>query len=151
MKTIAVDPLVVMARLDTILERINRLKSLEQLTEGQFLVDETLQSAVERNLQIIAQAIIDICTHLVAHNHWGSPRTYSDVVKVIANKNIYFFFIMITITMMMTAAPPTPTINIKFSEMKSPIPVPVPVLVSVVSTALTLTVTTSDALIPLAS
>jgi len=87
-KIVAVDPLVVKARLDTILERINRLRGFEQLTEEQFLADETMQSAVERNLQIIAQAIIDICTHLVAHNHWGSPRTYSDAVGVIAKQNV---------------------------------------------------------------
>lgn len=88
MNIIAVDPLVVKARLDTILERITRLRIVEQLSEDQFLVDETTQSAVERNLQIIAQAIIDICTHLVAHNHWGSPETYSDAVRVIAKHKV---------------------------------------------------------------
>ncbi len=88
MNIIAVDPLVVKARLDTILERITRLRIVEQLSEDQFWVDETTQSAVERNLQIIAQAIIDICTHLVAHNHWGSPGTYSDAVRVIAKHKV---------------------------------------------------------------
>lgn len=88
MNIIAVDPLVVKARLDTILERITRLRIVEQLSEDQFGVDETTQSAVERNLQIIAQAIIDICTHLVAHNHWGSPETYSDAVRVIAKHKV---------------------------------------------------------------
>ena len=88
MNIIAVDPLVLKARLDTILERITRLRIVEQLSEDQFWVDETTQSAVERNLQIIAQAIIDICTHLVAHNHWGSPGTYSDAVRVIAKHKV---------------------------------------------------------------
>ena len=88
MNIIAIDPLVVKARLDTILERITRLRIVEQLSEDQFQVDETTQSAVERNLQIIAQAIIDICTHLVAHNHWGSPGTYSDAVRVIAKHKV---------------------------------------------------------------
>ena len=88
MKIVAVDPLVVKLRLDTILERISRLKEIEQMTEKQFLLDQTMQSAAERNLQIIAQAMIDICTHLVAHNHWGSPETYSDAVRIISNHNI---------------------------------------------------------------
>lgn len=88
MNIIAIDPLVVKARLDTILERITRLRIVEQLSEDQFRVDETSQSAVERNLQIIAQAIIDICTHLIAHNHWGSPGTYSDAVRVIAKHKV---------------------------------------------------------------
>ncbi len=88
MNIIAIDPLVVKARLDTILERITRLRIVEQLSEDQFRVDETSQSAVERNLQIIAQAIIDICTHLVAHNHWGSPGTYGDAVRVIAKHKV---------------------------------------------------------------
>jgi len=87
-KRIAVDPLIVKLRLDTILERVSRLTSIEQMAEEQFLLDETMQSVAERNLQIIAQAIIDICTHLVAHNHWGSPKAYSDAVKAIAQHNI---------------------------------------------------------------
>ena len=86
--TIAVDPLVVKARLDIILERVTRIKQIETLTEEKFLADEIMQSAVERNLQIIAQAIIDICTHLIAHNHWGSPKSYSDAVVVVANHKV---------------------------------------------------------------
>jgi len=85
---VAVDPLVVKLRLDTILERISRLKTIQKLTEEQFLSDEIMQSFAERNLQIIAQAVIDICTHLVAHNHWGSPKTYTDAVKVVAHHKI---------------------------------------------------------------
>jgi len=87
-KIVAVDPLVVKLRLDTILERISRLKAIEDMTEEQFLSDGIMQSFAERNLQIIAQAVIDICTHLVAHNHWGYPKSYSDAVKVIANHKI---------------------------------------------------------------
>ncbi len=88
MKIVTVNPLVVKLRLDTILERISRLKGFAHMTEEEFFHDETMQSAAERNLQIIAQAIIDICTHLVAHNHWGSPKTYSDAVKVISRHNV---------------------------------------------------------------
>ncbi|TFG34812.1 DUF86 domain-containing protein [Candidatus Thorarchaeota archaeon] len=40
---------------------------------------------------MFAQAIIDICTHLVAHNHWGSPKSYSEAVKIIANHKIIDF------------------------------------------------------------
>jgi len=85
---VAVDPLVVKLRLDTILERISRLKTIQEMTEEQFLSDGIMQSFAERNLQIIAQAIIDICTHLVAHNHWGCPETYSDAVRVVSKHNV---------------------------------------------------------------
>ena len=88
MTIVAVDPLVVKLRLDTILERISRLKTIQEMTEEQFLSDGIMQSFAERNLQIIAQAVIDICTHLVAHNHWGSPKTYNDAVKVVAHHKI---------------------------------------------------------------
>ncbi len=84
----AVDPLVVKARLDIIIERITRIKHIETMTQEQYLKDQLLQGAIERNLQIIAQAIIDICTHLVAHNHWGSPKSYTDAVTIVANNNV---------------------------------------------------------------
>ncbi|TFG11246.1 MAG: DUF86 domain-containing protein [Promethearchaeota archaeon] len=84
----AVDPLIVKARLDIILERVTRIKHIETMTQEQYLKDELLQSAIERNLQIIAQAIIDICTHLIAHNHWGSPKSYAGAVTIIANHKV---------------------------------------------------------------
>ncbi|TFG27520.1 DUF86 domain-containing protein [Candidatus Thorarchaeota archaeon] len=84
----AVDPLIVKVRLDIILERVTRIKQIETMTEEQYLKDELLQGAIERNLQIIAQAIIDICTHLVAHNHWGSPKSYAGAVTIVANHQV---------------------------------------------------------------
>jgi uncharacterized protein YutE (UPF0331/DUF86 family) len=84
----AVDPLIVKVRLDIILERVTRIKHIETMTEEQYLKDNLLQGAIERNLQIIAQAIIDICTHLVAHNHWGSPKSYTGAVTIVANHKV---------------------------------------------------------------
>ncbi|RLI53807.1 MAG: hypothetical protein DRO87_11080 [Candidatus Thorarchaeota archaeon] len=85
---VAVDPLVVKTRLDLILERVTSLRRIEAFTEDQFLADKDMQSIAERNLQVIGQAIIDICTHLVAHNHWGAPKSYSEVLRVVANHKI---------------------------------------------------------------
>lgn len=88
MRKVAIDPLVVKSRLVIILERIDRLKDIAILSEEQFLSNEIMQSVAERNLQIIAQVIINICTHLVAHNHWGSPKSYSDSVKLVSKHKV---------------------------------------------------------------
>ncbi|TFG34806.1 hypothetical protein EU527_01785 [Candidatus Thorarchaeota archaeon] len=46
--SMAVDPLVVKARLDIILERVTRIKRIETITQEQYLKDELLQGAIER-------------------------------------------------------------------------------------------------------
>ncbi|MDF1538803.1 MAG: DUF86 domain-containing protein [Candidatus Thorarchaeota archaeon] len=83
-----VDPHVVKLRLDMILSHIEELKEVSQNAEDSFLSNSILRRATERSLQLIAQAIIDICTHIVAHNHWGAPQTYSDTVREVSNRGM---------------------------------------------------------------
>ncbi len=83
-----VDPQIVKLRLDMILSHIEELREVSETTEDSFLSNGILRRATERSLQLIAQAIIDICTHIVAHNHWGAPKTYSDTVREVSNRGV---------------------------------------------------------------
>ena len=88
MKHITVDPHIVKLRLDKIRIGIKQLQAVHDISEEEFISNWMIHRATERNLQIIAQAIIDICTHLVAHNHWGTPETYSDAVRIVSQQNV---------------------------------------------------------------
>ena len=88
MKKMTVDPHIVKLRLDKILSIIEELKSVSAMSEDEFLDDGKTLRATERCLQIVAQAIIDVCTHLVAHNHWGAPKSYGDAVMIISRHKV---------------------------------------------------------------
>jgi len=70
------DPQIIELRLDKILTSIEILK------------DRIIQLATQRSLQIAAQSVIDVSTHLVAHNHWGTPKSYKDSVDIISKNGV---------------------------------------------------------------
>lgn len=82
------DPQIIKLRLDKILTSIEILKKTSDLSIEAFLKDRIVQLATERSLQIAAQSVIDISTHLVAHNHWGTPKSYKDSVDIISKNGI---------------------------------------------------------------
>lgn len=82
------DPQIIKLRLDKILTSIEILKKTSDLSIEAFLKDRIIQLATERSLQIAAQSVIDISTHLVAHNHWGTPKSYKDSVDIISKNGI---------------------------------------------------------------
>lgn len=82
------DPQMIKLRLDKILTSIEILKKTSDLSIEDFLKDRIIQLATERSLQIAAQSVIDISTHLVAHNHWGTPKSYKDSVDIISKNGV---------------------------------------------------------------
>ena len=88
MNGLTFDPQLIKLRLDKILTSIELLKKTSDLSIEDFLKDRIIQLATERSLQIAAQSVIDISTHLVAHNHWGTPKSYKDSVDIISKNGI---------------------------------------------------------------
>lgn len=88
MNGLTFDPQIIKLRLDKILTSIEILKKTSDLSIEAFLKDRIIQLATERSLQIAAQSVIDISTHLVAHNHWGTPKSYKDSVDIISKNGV---------------------------------------------------------------
>lgn len=88
MNGLTFDPQMIKLRLDKILTSIEILKKTSDLSIEDFLKDRIIQLATERSLQIAAQSVIDISTHLVAHNHWGTPKSYKDSVDIISKNGV---------------------------------------------------------------
>lgn len=88
MNGLTFDPQLIKLRLDKILTSIELLKKTSDLSIEDFLKDRIIQLATERSLQIAAQSVIDISTHLVAHNHWGTPKSYKDSVDIISKNGV---------------------------------------------------------------
>jgi uncharacterized protein YutE (UPF0331/DUF86 family) len=58
------------------------------MSKTDFEDDYDSQLISERALQIIAQAILDIGNHLIAHHGWGKPESYREVITILVKRNI---------------------------------------------------------------
>ncbi|MGQ4871010.1 MAG: type VII toxin-antitoxin system HepT family RNase toxin [Candidatus Thorarchaeota archaeon] len=75
-------------RLDRILEMINRIEPILRDGIEDYRRDLMKQAALERYLQVAAQAVIDIATHIVAVRYLGSPTSYADAVISLGREHI---------------------------------------------------------------
>jgi uncharacterized protein YutE (UPF0331/DUF86 family) len=59
-----------------------RLESLGSMDDAAFLADPASRDSARYQLIVLAEASIDICTHLAAR-HGRAPETYADCFKVL--------------------------------------------------------------------
>ncbi|HDD67005.1 MAG TPA: DUF86 domain-containing protein [Candidatus Thorarchaeota archaeon] len=83
-----IDTDVVRLRLDRILETINRIEPIVRDGIEDYRGNFMKQAALERYLQVAAQAVIDIATHIVAVRHLGAPTSYADAVISLGREHI---------------------------------------------------------------
>ena len=65
------------------LEGIRRTHS-----KAQFLKDETIQAVTERNIQIAVQAVMDICSHVVADMKLELPDEHKQAFAILAKNKV---------------------------------------------------------------
>lgn len=59
---------------------------LNKISDG--FQKEINQLAIERCLQLSAQAMADIGSHIIVQNGWSPPNTYSNIIKLLGEKKI---------------------------------------------------------------
>ncbi|MFX1566656.1 MAG: DUF86 domain-containing protein [Promethearchaeota archaeon] len=84
----AIDTIVLKLRLDKILELLPHLKEIQKKGKKAYTESRILQLATERQLQIAAQAVVDIATHIIAHKNWGAPESYTEAITLIATNRV---------------------------------------------------------------
>jgi uncharacterized protein YutE (UPF0331/DUF86 family) len=75
-----VNQAAVLERLAALQDYIDKLRPFQSLSEIELTVAENYATywAVQRGLELAAQCIIDIATHLQAALHLGSPHEYRE-------------------------------------------------------------------------
>lgn len=82
------DKTVILLRLKIIQNCHEKIILILEKSLDAFLEDDISQLAIERCLQLSAQAMADIGSHLIANSGWSVPNTYSEIIVVLANKKI---------------------------------------------------------------
>lgn len=69
-------------------QELKDLDGLCQAGKERFLSDNIFQAAATHMLQVTIEALLDICTHIIAGEGWGLPKSYTETVTVAARDGI---------------------------------------------------------------
>ena len=58
------------------------LEDFKDIEPDVFASDPVKSAAAVRMLQVVMEAMLDICCHIIARNGWGMPTTYCEVVSI---------------------------------------------------------------------
>lgn len=83
-----VDKEKVELRLMKLEQALRKLKELAKHPWEEYARDESLRDRAERNLQIAAQACIDIANHIIADRGYRTPQGYSESFTVLLDEGI---------------------------------------------------------------
>ena len=83
-----VDREVIAPRIAKIRELLRHLTRLETVSREAFLASTIEQHAVERELQVVIEACLDIGHHVIAREGLRRPRDYRDVFTVLHESGI---------------------------------------------------------------
>jgi len=67
-------------RLDELVERLARLRTLQNEPRSAFAADPFLRDIAERNLEIAAQCCIDLANRIISLEHVQKPTDYADAI-----------------------------------------------------------------------
>ena len=79
-----VDEELIRRKLLSVEKHVSAIKKIVNVPLSEIEEDLHNQLIIERLFEIIAQSIIDICTHVVSRESDEIPRTYSDCMKKLA-------------------------------------------------------------------
>jgi uncharacterized protein YutE (UPF0331/DUF86 family) len=63
-------------------ENIKLLEQFKEMDQDQFTSDPITESAALRMLQVSIEAMLDICSHIIAREGWGLAKTYVEIVEL---------------------------------------------------------------------
>jgi len=79
---------IIQRRLSKLEQSLRKLKDLSCVSLEDYLKSEAIQDRVERNLQIAAQACIDIGSHVVADREYRTPSGYGDIFNILQEEGL---------------------------------------------------------------
>ncbi|MHA1265358.1 MAG: type VII toxin-antitoxin system HepT family RNase toxin [Candidatus Helarchaeota archaeon] len=79
---------VIEAKLKKLEEILGILEQLRAEPKEKLKEDPIFYSALERNLEIAIQSILDIGNHLIAIKKWRTPKNYKDIIKILGEKGV---------------------------------------------------------------
>ncbi|KNZ68922.1 hypothetical protein Tfer_2410 [Thermincola ferriacetica] len=83
-----VDKEKVEQRLIKLEQAVRKLKEIAMCSWDEYSNNEALRDRAERNLQVAAQACIDIANHIIADRGYRTPQGYADSFAVLSEEGL---------------------------------------------------------------
>lgn len=84
-----VDSSVILKRIGRIRKCVATLETIRRThSKQQFLADEMIQAAAERNIQVAIQSVLDICNHVVADMKLEVPDEEKQAFQILASHKV---------------------------------------------------------------
>ncbi|MBI2188429.1 MAG: DUF86 domain-containing protein [Acidobacteria bacterium] len=83
-----VDPQILATRIAKIREELRRLGRLDTVSRDEFLASSVQQHAVERELEVIIGACLDIGHHVISREGLRRPNDYREVFTILREAGI---------------------------------------------------------------
>lgn len=71
-------------KLQFIRQNLRELQQFAEMDLEEFENNSLYEAAATRMLQIAIEALLDICTHIIAREGWGLPKTYVESIEMAA-------------------------------------------------------------------
>ncbi len=79
---LAVDKDKLRQKLQFMREELTHLRHFQDMDYEEFSREVINEHAATRMLQVLIEAMLDLCAHLVAREGWGLPKSYTDLVTL---------------------------------------------------------------------
>mgnify|MGYP002406428873 FL=1 len=84
----AIDKNKLRQKLQFMRENIAHLRYFQEMTLEEFSREVINEYAATRMLQIIIEAMLDICAHIIAREGWGLPKSYGELVALASQHDL---------------------------------------------------------------
>jgi len=78
----SVDQEKIRQKLHFIRENLTHLEQFKGMEAGSLKSDHIKEAAAIRMLQVVIEAVLDICSHVITREGWGLPKSYLESVEL---------------------------------------------------------------------
>jgi len=75
-------------KIQVIRKHKERIEKLEELTLAEFENDDLYEPAAVRMVQVMVESVLDICSHIIAREGWGTPKTFEEIIQIVAENEL---------------------------------------------------------------
>ncbi len=84
----SVDQEKIRQKLHFMRENLARLEQLKGMEPDQLKSDYITEAAAIRMLQVVIEAMLDICAHVISREGWGLPKSYLETIELAVSNDL---------------------------------------------------------------
>lgn len=67
---------------------LKKLKTFQEMSLDEFKDNFVNEAAATRMLQVVIEAMLDTCAHIISREGWGLPKSYRETVEIVCRERL---------------------------------------------------------------